>query len=104
MSAGHPNVKLFLSHGGGMSTNEAIYNGVPVLAIPFFADQMKNARVLTRKGMAKTIEITATSSQEIFENIRSLIDDPRWRFNLIYQVPLLYVPIYTVSKLNVEVT
>jgi len=36
----HPNVKLFISHGGKLGTTEAFYEGVPVLGIPVYGDQM----------------------------------------------------------------
>ncbi|KAI8802097.1 hypothetical protein BJ742DRAFT_834575 [Cladochytrium replicatum] len=38
----HPNVKLFVSHGGFNSTNEALLNGKPIVGVPFFGDQMYN--------------------------------------------------------------
>jgi len=35
----HPNVKLFITHGGLLGTTEAIIEGVPVLGLPIFGDQ-----------------------------------------------------------------
>lgn len=35
----HPNVKLFITHGGLLGTTEAIVEGVPVLGLPIFGDQ-----------------------------------------------------------------
>lgn len=36
----HPNVKVFITHGGLMSTQEGVYRGVPFFGIPIYADQV----------------------------------------------------------------
>lgn len=36
----HPNVKLFVTHGGLLSCTEAILRGKPIVGIPIFGDQM----------------------------------------------------------------
>ncbi|ERL83794.1 UDP-glycosyltransferase UGT5-like [Dendroctonus ponderosae] len=46
----HPNVKLFITHGGLLSTTETVYHGVPVLAIPIYGDQYMNAENAVRYG------------------------------------------------------
>lgn len=43
---GHPNVKGFISHGGLMGTEEAVYCGVPILAIPIFGDQVTTSLIV----------------------------------------------------------
>ena len=42
----HPNVKVFISHCGMLGTQEALYAGTPMLGLPIFGDQPKNAQVI----------------------------------------------------------
>ncbi|KAI8436739.1 hypothetical protein MSG28_010214, partial [Choristoneura fumiferana] len=39
---GHPNVKLFIGHGGLLGLQETISAGVPILGVPVFGDQFLN--------------------------------------------------------------
>lgn len=52
----HPNVKLFITHGGLLSTMEAIYHGVPVIGIPIFGDQTLNMLRAENAGYGVTIK------------------------------------------------
>ncbi|XP_061392910.1 UDP-glycosyltransferase UGT5-like [Musca vetustissima] len=52
----HPRVKLFISHGGLLSTTESIYHGKPMLGLPVFYDQMKNINKATQAGYALSLD------------------------------------------------
>ncbi|XP_062531496.1 UDP-glycosyltransferase UGT41A2 isoform X2 [Bombyx mori] len=52
----HPNVKVFITHGGLLSTLETLHYGVPILAVPVFGDQPSNADRAVRHGFAKSIQ------------------------------------------------
>lgn len=77
MALAHSNVKVFISHGGLLSTIETVYHGVPILGIPIFADQKMNIAVAARKGYAVSLpfgeltELTfSTALSEIVNNQR----------------------------------
>ncbi|CAG9830887.1 unnamed protein product [Diabrotica balteata] len=53
----HPNCKLFITHAGFLSTIETIYHEVPVLAIPFVADQDLNALRMVDTGVGLSTKL-----------------------------------------------
>jgi hypothetical protein len=71
----HPNIKLFITQCGLQSFQEAVYHGVPMLGIPFFADQKYNAKKIATEEIGLQLsfhEITKdtllTTIKEIFNN------------------------------------
>lgn len=48
----HPNTKLFISHCGLGSVNEAKYRGVPILGVPIYGDQPKLLAAIESDGWA----------------------------------------------------
>ena len=49
---GHPKARLFITHGGLFSHQEAVYHSVPFIAMPVFADQFVNAKKAHDDGYA----------------------------------------------------
>lgn len=76
MYTAHPNVKLFISHGGLLGTTEAIYEGVPILSIPMFGDQMTNTKAVFDKGAAEIMYYSELNEEEIFTKINSMLTNP----------------------------
>lgn len=75
---GHSNVRLFISHGGLLSTIETIYHGKPVLAIPIFGDQPSNAQQMVDAGFALRHDYhNLTDSEELLAKIIELLNNPR---------------------------
>lgn len=75
--AGHPNVRLFITHGGLMGTQEAVYHGVPLLYLPFGLDQKANARKAEREGSGLNLRWAHLTEQVLYDAINKLINDPR---------------------------
>ena len=49
---GHPKCRLFISHGGLFSNQEAVYHQVPLISIPIYSDQFINAQKAQEDGYA----------------------------------------------------
>ncbi|CAG7724086.1 unnamed protein product [Allacma fusca] len=75
---GHPNIKMFITHGGAMSTQEGIYHGVPLVAIPVFADQNANARLASMKGYAVVLELLDLDGPMLEGAINKILADPTY--------------------------
>ncbi|XP_050419836.1 UDP-glucosyltransferase 2-like isoform X2 [Adelges cooleyi] len=69
----HPNVKLFISHGGISGVYEAIDGGVPVLGFPVYYDQPRNLQNLVAAGMAITMDLMTVEESELLVSIKELL-------------------------------
>lgn len=61
----HPNVKLFITHGGLLGTEESLSGHVPMLYIPGFADQPGNANIAERLGYGLTLEWATLTEEDL---------------------------------------
>lgn len=68
----HEKVVLFITHGGMFSTFEAISHGVPMLVIPFFGDQHRNAMRVASSGYGKMLNFNEMTSKSLYSAIRDL--------------------------------
>ena len=75
---GHPNARLFISHGGLIGLQEAIYHAVPVLGIPFGNDQRTNLAKAQREGYILKLDWDQITENILYETIQTLINEPRY--------------------------
>lgn len=82
---GHHNCVLFITHGGGIySTEEAIYFGVPMLAISVFGDQLYNSIMMESRGAAIRIKY-ADLTEHIFDyNLKKMLNDTSYVYFINY--------------------
>ena len=75
--SGHPNAKLFITHGGMLGTQETIYHGVPMLGLPFGNDQRANVAKAVRGGSGLKLDWDKIDEQTLLEAFTYLINDKR---------------------------
>lgn len=78
MYSDHKNVKAIWTHGGLLSTYEAIWKGVPMVAMPFFADQKFNVALLVHKGVAIRLNIDTLSTESILDAFEKILYNERY--------------------------
>ncbi|XP_017005908.2 UDP-glycosyltransferase UGT5 [Drosophila takahashii] len=74
----HPKVKLFITHGGLLSTIESIHHGKPVLGLPFFYDQFLNVKRATQAGFGLGLDHKTMTQQEFKATIERLVKEPQF--------------------------
>ncbi|PSN40304.1 2-hydroxyacylsphingosine 1-beta-galactosyltransferase [Blattella germanica] len=73
----HPNIRLFVSHGGMMSTQEAVYRGVPLVGIPIFSDQLLNIRQASAAGYALHLDYENITEESVYWAIQQVLYVPK---------------------------
>ncbi|KAF5302519.1 hypothetical protein FQR65_LT00891 [Abscondita terminalis] len=75
----HPNIKLFITQGGLQSIEEAVYDHVPMLGMPFYADQIYNVHKMKSMGYGSSIYYKKMSKEEFKTAILEVIDNPKYK-------------------------
>lgn len=71
----HPNMKLFISHGGNSGSIEAVHYGIPMVGIPLFFDQHRIIHNFVEKGVAVRLGINELTKNNILSCIKTVIND-----------------------------
>lgn len=73
----HPSVKLFITHGGLGSLTESKCHGVPVLSMPIFGEQAKNARVAAEEGWAVSVDYNNFTEKAFSDGINEVLSNKK---------------------------
>lgn len=73
----HPNVKVFITHGGLLGTTEAIYHGVPIVGMPFFGDQKRNIQTAVQAGWGVQLDYKNVTEQSLRWALLEVIEHSR---------------------------
>ena len=74
---GHENARLFITHGGLMGVQEAIYHAVPMLLLPFGHDQKANAAKARSEGVGLKVDWQDIDESKVTTALNRLIHDSR---------------------------
>lgn len=72
-----PRVKVFVSHCGLGSVVESKYHGVPIVAMPIFADQMSNAASVEKEGWGVRVEFATVTEVSLLHAIKNVLENDR---------------------------
>ena len=72
---GHPQTKLFLTHGGTNGMMESIYHGVPLVVTPLGGDHPYNARKVEIRHYGRQINIKTDTAAHIAEVVRDVLNN-----------------------------
>ncbi|XP_055838430.1 UDP-glycosyltransferase UGT5-like [Episyrphus balteatus] len=78
----HPNVKVFITHGGLFGSQEGVYHGVPMLGMPFFCDQYLNLKKATKAGYAISLSFPDITKEGLNHSLTELLENPFYRENM----------------------
>ncbi|XP_046616572.1 UDP-glucosyltransferase 2-like [Neodiprion virginianus] len=74
----HKNARVFFTHGGLMSTQEAIHCGVPMIGVPLFSDQPLNVARYIRKNVAVSLVHDELTEEKIDAAFEKVLGDPSY--------------------------
>ncbi|CAJ0603300.1 unnamed protein product [Cylicocyclus nassatus] len=70
---------LFVTHGGSSSTMESATFGKPLIVIPLFGDQTRNAKIITKFGFGIHVEKASLHDSKVLRNaIETIVKDPKY--------------------------
>ncbi|GAB1860214.1 UDP-glucuronosyltransferase 1-9-like isoform X1 [Camponotus japonicus] len=79
---GHKNIKAIWTHGGLLSTQEAIWKGVPVIGMPFYMDQIPNVELLVLKGAGVRLDFATLSTESILDAFEKVLYNKSYTKNM----------------------
>ncbi|NP_001182390.1 UDP-glucosyltransferase precursor [Bombyx mori] len=75
----HPNCLLFISHGGLLSSTEAIHFGVPIIGIPIFYDQFVNIQKAVISGYGIQVKLNYELPKSLEKALGEMLSDKKYR-------------------------
>uniref|UniRef100_A0A8P0TG13 glucuronosyltransferase n=1 Tax=Canis lupus familiaris TaxID=9615 RepID=A0A8P0TG13_CANLF len=81
---GHPKARAFITHSGSHGIYEGICNGVPMVMLPLFGDQMDNAKRMETRGAGVTLNVLEMTSADLANALKAVINDKSYKENIMH--------------------
>lgn len=78
----HPNVKVFITHGGLLGTQEGVHRAVPMLGIPIYCDQHLNMNKAVLGGYAVKLYFPNITESSFRWALEELLHKPAYQANI----------------------
>nr|XP_036212666.1 UDP-glycosyltransferase UGT5-like [Bactrocera oleae] len=78
----HPNVRVFITHGGLLGTQEGVYHAVSMLGMPFYCDQHLNLKKAELYGFAISLHFQSITYDVLKYALIELLEKPSYRANI----------------------
>uniref|UniRef100_A0A0K8WKL2 UDP-glucuronosyltransferase n=2 Tax=Bactrocera latifrons TaxID=174628 RepID=A0A0K8WKL2_BACLA len=78
----HPNVRVFITHGGLLGTQEGVHYAVPMLGMPFYCDQHLNLKKAESNGYAIVLDFHTLTSEQLRYSLHQLLHNSTYRENI----------------------
>ncbi|CAB3405818.1 unnamed protein product [Caenorhabditis bovis] len=83
-------ITLFWTHGGLGSLMESAHKGVPLLVVPIFGDQMRNAQISKRHGAGVIFDkMELGNSQKLIKTLKEMLENPSYKENALLLAKIL---------------
>ncbi|KAG8515575.1 LOW QUALITY PROTEIN: UDP-glucuronosyltransferase 1-1 [Galemys pyrenaicus] len=80
---GHPKTRAFITHSGSHGIYEGICNGVPMVMLPLFGDQMDNAKRMETRGAGISLNVLEMTSDDFANAIKTVVNDKSYKENIM---------------------
>uniref|UniRef100_A0A182NI27 UDP-glucuronosyltransferase n=1 Tax=Anopheles dirus TaxID=7168 RepID=A0A182NI27_9DIPT len=78
---GHRNVKVFITHGGLLGTQEGVHRAVPMVGIPIYCDQHLNMNKATLGGYAVKLYFPNITEESFRWALEEVLYNPSYKAN-----------------------
>uniref|UniRef100_A0A4X2M290 UDP-glucuronosyltransferase n=1 Tax=Vombatus ursinus TaxID=29139 RepID=A0A4X2M290_VOMUR len=79
----HPKTRAFITHAGSHGIYEGLCNGVPMVLMPLFGDQMDNAKRMESRGAGVTLNVLEMTSDDLSKALKTVINDKSYKENIM---------------------